>query len=46
MSMSLALDLDLLDLDLERINFTANCITIDHFSAFELGLVAPFLYAA
>jgi hypothetical protein len=26
--------------------FTANCIMIDHFSAFESGLVAPFLYAA
>jgi hypothetical protein len=25
---------------------TANCIIIDHFSAFESGLVAPFLYAA
>ncbi len=25
---------------------TANCIIIDHFSAFEPGLVAPFLYAA
>ena len=25
---------------------TANCTIIDHFSAFELGLVAPFLYAA
>jgi hypothetical protein len=25
---------------------TANCIMIDLFSAFELGLVAPFLYAA
>jgi hypothetical protein len=25
---------------------TANCINIDHFSAFESGLVAPFLYAA
>ena len=24
----------------------ANCIVIDHFSAFEPGLVAPFLYAA
>jgi hypothetical protein len=24
---------------------TANCIIIDHFSAFESGLVAPFLYA-
>ena len=24
----------------------ANCIIIDHFSAFESGLVAPFLYAA
>ena len=27
-------------------HFTANCIIIDHFSAFESGLVAPFLYAA
>jgi hypothetical protein len=27
-------------------NITANCIMIDHFSAFEPGLVAPFLYAA
>ena len=26
--------------------FTANCRIIDHFSAFEPGLVAPFLYAA
>jgi hypothetical protein len=26
--------------------YTANCIMIDHFSAFEPGLVAPFLYAA
>ena len=25
---------------------TANCIMIDHFSAFESGLVAPFLYVA
>jgi hypothetical protein len=25
---------------------TANCIIIDHFSAFEPGLVAPFLYVA
>eukprot|EP01046_Picozoa_sp_COSAG06_P028363 COSAG06_NODE_2548_length_6692_cov_35.291066_8_plen_107_part_00 len=25
---------------------TANCIIIDHFSTFEPGLVAPFLYAA
>jgi hypothetical protein len=25
---------------------TANCIIIDPFSAFEPGLVAPFLYAA
>ena len=25
---------------------TANCIIIDHFSAFKSGLVAPFLYAA
>jgi hypothetical protein len=25
---------------------TANCIIIDHSSAFESGLVAPFLYAA
>jgi hypothetical protein len=25
---------------------TANCKIIDHFSAFESGLVAPFLYAA
>ena len=25
---------------------TANCIIIEHFSAFESGLVAPFLYAA
>ena len=25
---------------------TANCIIIDHVSAFESGLVAPFLYAA
>ena len=25
---------------------TANCIMIDRFSAFESGLVAPFLYAA
>eukprot|EP01046_Picozoa_sp_COSAG06_P013389 COSAG06_NODE_809_length_12164_cov_17.936179_14_plen_129_part_00 len=25
---------------------TANCIVIDHFSAFESGSVAPFLYAA
>jgi hypothetical protein len=25
--------------------FTANCIMVDHFSAFEPGLVAPFLYA-
>ena len=24
----------------------ANCTIIDHFSAFESGLVAPFLYAA
>ena len=24
--------------------FTANCTIIDHFSAFESGLVAPFLY--
>jgi hypothetical protein len=23
-----------------------NCIIIDHFSVFESGLVAPFLYAA
>jgi hypothetical protein len=27
-------------------NTTANCTIIDHFSAFESGLVAPFLYAA
>ena len=26
--------------------YTANCIIIGHFSAFESGLVAPFLYAA
>ena len=25
---------------------TANCIIVDHFPAFESGLVAPFLYAA
>jgi hypothetical protein len=25
---------------------TANCIIIDHSSAFEPGLVAPFLYTA
>jgi hypothetical protein len=25
---------------------TANCIIIDHFSAFKSGLVAPFLYTA
>jgi hypothetical protein len=25
---------------------TANCIIIDHLSAFEFQLVAPFLYAA
>jgi hypothetical protein len=25
---------------------TANCIILDHSSAFEPGLVAPFLYAA
>jgi hypothetical protein len=30
----------------ESSNSTANCIIIDHFSAFESGLVAPFLYAA
>jgi hypothetical protein len=29
-----------------RAHITANCIIIDHFSAFESGLVAPFLYAA
>eukprot|EP01046_Picozoa_sp_COSAG06_P012902 COSAG06_NODE_770_length_12437_cov_27.452423_8_plen_129_part_00 len=29
-----------------RLDNTANCIMIDHFSAFEPGLVAPFLYAA
>ena len=27
-------------------NATANCIIVDHFSAFESGLVALFLYAA
>ena len=27
------------------VSATANCIIIDHFSAFEPGLVAPFLYA-
>jgi hypothetical protein len=30
----------------DRSETTANCIIIDHFSAFESGLVAPFLYAA
>ncbi len=29
-----------------RANNTANCIIVDHFSAFEFQLVAPFLYAA
>ena len=29
-----------------RLYGTANCIIIDHFSAFEAGLVAPFLYVA
>ena len=30
----------------DRSETTANCIIIDLFSAFESGLVAPFLYAA
>jgi hypothetical protein len=29
-----------------RTESTANCRIVDHFSAFEPGLVAPFLYAA
>jgi hypothetical protein len=29
-----------------RETHTANCIIIDHFSAFESGLVAPFIFAA
>jgi hypothetical protein len=32
--------------DVRTRTFTANCIIIDHSSAFEPGLVAPFLYAA
>jgi hypothetical protein len=32
-----------LDLLANPVMITANCIIIDHFSAFEPGLVAPFL---
>ena len=28
----------------DRLGGTANCLTTDHFSAFEPGLVAPLLY--
>jgi hypothetical protein len=31
---------------LTYVAITANCIIIDHFSAFESELVSPFLYAA
>ena len=34
------------DTPMSSLRSTANCIIIDHFSAFESGLVAPFLYAA
>jgi hypothetical protein len=37
-----------MDMDMPRMHagVTANCIIIGHFSAFESGLVAPFLYSA
>jgi hypothetical protein len=41
-----AVTLGRIAVSLPQLSFTANCIIIDHSSAFEPRLVAPFLYAA